>query len=33
MLFPYRRDDMHACRNPTPHADIMALIAKSKNLK
>jgi hypothetical protein len=33
VFFPYRRDDMHACRNLTAHADIMALIAKSENSK
>jgi hypothetical protein len=33
VLFSYSKDDMHACRNLTPHADIILLIAKYKYLK
>jgi hypothetical protein len=30
LLHSYRRDDMDACKNLTPYADIITLIAKSK---
>jgi hypothetical protein len=33
VLFPYKRDAMYTCRNPTPHAYIIVLIARSENLK
>jgi hypothetical protein len=32
-LFPYSIDDMHACSNLTPNADIIELITKFENSK